>query len=815
MDFKEALTYINLGNCILFTGSGFSKGATNSKGTTMPTGLGLAEILYNECNETSDGGDLQDASNLYIDTFGTSTLVRRLKELFTIEDSHNLTADQKYITSLPWKRIYTTNYDNIIELGYDCSGRKIFPKVLSDSLPDSDKTKLCVHLNGYIGRLDDSSLDGEFKLTDQSYTTEDFVESDWLTLFDSDLKTCDAIFFVGFSMSSDIDIKRIIHRDPEIYQKCYFIVYEKEKKPIVRTLENYGTVLPINTSGFVETYKQITPKPFRLDEKYKCFDIIKTTTANPVEIMDKDIHNLLTLGTVDIEKIEASINFPEKEYYINRTIVAEILERIDKGCNRLLIHSDIANGKTMLLLGLALHLSKKRYNVYFYNGYNYNINNEIEKICNNSASNIVFIVDNYSNNKLVLDSLKLLGQNSTIILSERSVINEVAVEWLTPKLGEFEEFDINKLSKEDRAYLIQILDNFGFWSAKATYDLHRKEQYVSSTCHDNIRNILLDLLKSKSVFDRFKSIINDIQGKQGYYEALLLMLIGKVFNIELDLDKVSIILGREKINSSAFRRNPTIAEFVNFDQGQIIVRSSLLAEIILSELSSTKTVVDLLIEVFKKFDRNRHIDSYRQALITFLSYTNLQRVLNKKDAEYNNNIYRFFESVKTLMFCRENPHFWLQYAILVLSSRDYDRADKYFETSYAFAKKNDYETFAIDNHYARFILENELNSGTHETCMEAFKKAHDILMNPIHKTKVRFYPYRVAQNYYPFYEKFYATMSAADKKYFLKCCNEINHRAKEYAETAESIRSKSDVRRAIKLLDQIQIEVSDEKGPAK
>ena len=62
--------------------------------------------------------------------------------------------------------------------------------------------------------------------------------------------------------------------------------------------------------------------------------------------------------------------------------------------------------------------------------------------------------------------------------------------------------------------------------------------------------------------------------------------------------------------------------------------------------------------------------------IPFLSYTNLQRVLNKKDQEYSSNVYRFFESVKTLQFCRENPHFWLQYAILVLASRDYDRADK-------------------------------------------------------------------------------------------------------------------------------------------
>lgn len=394
-------------------------------------------------------------------------------------------------------------------------------------------------------------------------------------------------------------------------------------------------------------------------------------------------------------------------------------------------------------------------------------------------------------------------------MSERSVINEVATEWLSQKLGDFDEFDINVLSKQDREKIIHLLDHFGFWSEKAGCNIYQKDEYIATNCNGNIRNILLDLLKSKTVFDRFQSIINDIQDKQGYYDALLLMLIGKVFNLEFDLEKVSVILGRDKINSSAFRRNPTIAEFVNFNQGKIIVRSSLLAEIILSKLSNTKTVVNLLIIVFQKLDRFRYFDNYHQILVTFLSYTNLQRVLNKKDPEYSNNIYRFFESVKTLNFCKENPHFWLQYAILVLSSRDYPRADKYFETSYSFAKKKqEFETFAIDNHYARYILENELENGTPETCMEAFYKAHDILMNPIHKTKVRFYPYRVAQNYYPFYEKFYSTMSASEKKKFVKSCREINNRAKEYVINAESPRSKKDVRKAIKLLDQIINEVS-------
>ena len=65
--------------------------------------------------------------------------------------------------------------------------------------------------------------------------------------------------------------------------------------------------------------------------------------------MDKDIHNLLTLGTIDIDKIAASIISPEKEYYINRTVVSDIINRIDNGTKRLLVHSDIANGKTMVL----------------------------------------------------------------------------------------------------------------------------------------------------------------------------------------------------------------------------------------------------------------------------------------------------------------------------------------------------------------------------------------------------------------------------------------------------------------------------------
>lgn len=132
----------------------------------------------------------------------------------------------------------------------------------------------------------------------------------------------------------------------------------QRKKPVLRTLNNYGKALPINVSGFVEAYKKTTPKTIRLEESYRCFLPVKEP-LNPVEIMDKDIHNLLTLGTIDTDKIATSIISPEKEYYINRTVVSDIINRIDNGTKRLLVHSDIANGKTMVLWGVALYLTRK------------------------------------------------------------------------------------------------------------------------------------------------------------------------------------------------------------------------------------------------------------------------------------------------------------------------------------------------------------------------------------------------------------------------------------------------------------------------
>jgi len=118
MELKDAIYKILDGNCMIFTGSGFSLGATNIKqeNSGMLKAYELANYLYDECGYNIQDGNLTNASNLYQKKFGPHKLIELLKQEYTVR---SISPDQEYIGSLPWLRIYTTNYDKIVELSYE------------------------------------------------------------------------------------------------------------------------------------------------------------------------------------------------------------------------------------------------------------------------------------------------------------------------------------------------------------------------------------------------------------------------------------------------------------------------------------------------------------------------------------------------------------------------------------------------------------------------------------------------------------------------------------------------------------------------
>ena len=64
-----------------------------------------------------------------------SALLGELQEEFTAEQVSQAQVD---LLKQPWRRIYTTNYDNVAEMGAAKTGKRLTPVTLSDAMRDSD-----------------------------------------------------------------------------------------------------------------------------------------------------------------------------------------------------------------------------------------------------------------------------------------------------------------------------------------------------------------------------------------------------------------------------------------------------------------------------------------------------------------------------------------------------------------------------------------------------------------------------------------------------------------------------------------------------
>ena len=421
------------------------------------------------------------------------------------------------------------------------------------------------------------------------------------------------------------------------------------------------------------------------------------------------------------------------------------------------------------------------------------LDSEIERICQNHVKT-VFVFEDYSG---CFDSLKAFALHRTdqiVIVSERSYVNEANYDDLSNLLGDFENVDLNRLDSDEIAQLIKIFETYGLWSYLSAKGQYEKEIFINNTCRANLRNVVLELLKSPDILGRFKKIFDAAHQRKGFYDAVVFILLVHVMHLNIGLDDLADALDVVALNSPKFKKDPAVQELVNFETGRIRPKSSLVSQTLILELFSTATIIDVLINVAKHLNERRSEKVAKQMMRRLMTFTNLQQVLNQKDASYKYDLLRYYEALKVLPLCKNNPHFWLQYAIVKLSEYDYGMAKQFFETAYSFAGALEhFDTYQIDNHYARFVLENERINGSQATCMEAFRHAHSILMDSRHKLEVRYYPYRVARNYYPFYERFFGGMTDSEKKEFLVDCQEILQRLEWYQRESGTSGKRKDV----------------------
>ena len=104
---------IESGRSILFLGAGFSAEATNIAGENIKSVDKLIKQLLDACKIADQTEyDLESAAEEYTSKFGGQSTVTLLHDNFR---SDTISDEQKIIVCQPWYRIYTTNYDDVVE----------------------------------------------------------------------------------------------------------------------------------------------------------------------------------------------------------------------------------------------------------------------------------------------------------------------------------------------------------------------------------------------------------------------------------------------------------------------------------------------------------------------------------------------------------------------------------------------------------------------------------------------------------------------------------------------------------------------------
>lgn len=207
MELEQAIRHALDGDALLFLGSGFSIGATPVKGNAFLTGRLLARSLYKDAGVETDDDQLNYAADAFLRSHSPERLIEILKETCVASE---ISGAHETFATVPWKAIFTTNYDNILELAYKKKGIDLHPITPeSDSSEFTSKNPSCVHINGYALTAKASDLGSNLKLTNTSYLTEALGLSNWGFLFKNAIENSKAVIFVGYSMY-DLDIQRII-----------------------------------------------------------------------------------------------------------------------------------------------------------------------------------------------------------------------------------------------------------------------------------------------------------------------------------------------------------------------------------------------------------------------------------------------------------------------------------------------------------------------------------------------------------------------------------------------------------------------------
>lgn len=770
MDLSEALHHIKRGDAVLFTGAGFSFGAENANGDlcyAVPDAASFSRYLGNMLGEV-DSLPLPLISKSFIRRRGANELIQLLSLNFLIV---NVKKYHETIATLPWMRVYSTNYDNCFEFSAQRSrSAKKWISVTLESEPAGLSTPYVVHINGFVSNLNHHTIENQVKLTHSSYAADGFADSKWSRQFRQDIAVARAIVFVGYSMA-DLDVERLIYADPGLKDRTFFIVKPNEARTNVEALSDYGEVLDIGIEKFASLIESAPAPAADSNYTYTWLQPFRTPpTVLPHD--DRASFNLITTGQISVSEIIID-DASSPLYCVRRTATDDIVRQISNGRRWFLIHANLGNGKTLLKFQLSLRLDKMGYSVFWDSDFAAYRERDLRAI-SKERPKIAIILDEQPDR---FDSIKGLrtvdNPNVVVVVCVRSTLFELgeeAYEYALP--GDFYPVDLNKLDASEIMQAIKLFDKLGFWQGQAALSQDEKFSYIRSRCSSEISRLILSLFESSEIGNKLRLAFNSVTATRTDLARVVIasMLVSRLEHTPSP-QLLSELLNIDAWNIIKRAPTPDFGEFVKVSGGSLSLRSSIVSSFILKHGVKGEILIQHVEAIVRSLSKIKRTPVLHHIFTELQRFPVLESIIqgpNKRAI-----IVGYYQSIKELAFCQRNALFWLHYAMARLTFGEFAIADLYFGQARDFARGDFGLTRDVNNHYARLLLDSRLKGDGYSDYFEAFERAHSILIEQMNRHTNRHYPYRQAKKYVEFISYRKAKFTPHQIGQFVSACRQV------------------------------------------
>ncbi|RHZ95164.1 hypothetical protein D1114_10160 [Cereibacter sphaeroides] len=766
----EVVENIFNGSAIAFLGSGFSSKAKLSGKTApcgnaaeVPSSDAAKELLAKSVGYTGNLKDvsLSDVAELVREMKGEGASYNNYMTSFFLTNFTLTTPthDQKTICQLPWRSIFTTNYDDIVERSSKSGTYKFFSPQ-SSSLDIPRGLTPVYHLHGRAADLNEPSTLKGFVLSETDYLELNRHNSAIYGRLFSDIHAATDVIFIGYSLR-DLEIASRLFSIKSIARKVSIITRSDDEDAAFTRLrlKKFGTVYGIGISGFSEQIALSLQG--RLSEPKAAPTFLKKlSTGNTVrEIQASDINDIVLTGQFNVVPYFSQLLLNEQEgaksselYCIERTsAINHVFDTHSSGrCNRFLIAADVGNGKSFYLKQLAVHAAKYHgYDVYEVDSQLQEIYKDIEIIVDSGRKSI-FLIDGFARFRKVIEfTSSRLPPNCVLVVTDPETNDQYAGDRLFAEFNQRAEVvNINKLTLDEIQAWDALLERWGLWGDLIQLSPSERVRFIQKDCSSENRSIILSLFNTSAIANKIDALVRSfIANNEDYEQGLIAILIRALCHQHVEWSHVVAWLNlneleiERRINQSGFRSltegarrwhevtSPELAGFIlnKYDfEAEKIVESYCRIAAMTASLSR---------------DERNGWDSHEN-LKELMRYRFLTRLF-AKNANQESYIDSVYQRLSKNEIIRAKELFWLQWGMARLDLGDTDRAQSYLTNAAGLAEKykKDHSLIQINDQFARLYYKKAAKKGGKvneaevlraiEITESAIRRTSEVLVHPM------------------------------------------------------------------------------------